>query len=56
MQQGLDVTTIYYTFVSKLDISMRSLVDNISVNKRASGRGSVILADIVSNCRDQLSG
>ena len=28
MEQGVDVTTTYHTFVSKLDINMWSLLDN----------------------------
>ena len=34
---------------------MQSLLDNMRVNKRANGGGSVMLADVVAICRDQLS-
>ena len=43
-------------FVSKLDISMQSLPDNVRVNKRGNGVGSVTWADVVAICREQLSG
>ena len=56
MQQGLDFTITYHAFVSKLDIGMQSLLDNVRVNKRFNGRGSVTRADVVAICRDQLSG
>ena len=35
MYQGVDITTTYHAFVSKLDINMRALLDSIQVNKRA---------------------
>ena len=40
MWQGVDVTTTYHAFVSKLDVNMWSLLDNVRVNKRANGRVS----------------
>ena len=55
MQQGVDVTTNYHAFVSKLDFSMQSLLDKVRVNTRANGGGSVTWADVVAICRDQLS-
>ena len=39
----------------KLDYSMQSLLDNIRVNRRGSGRGSITLAYVVAIYRDQLS-
>ena len=55
MQYGVDVTTTYHAFVRDLDISMQSLLDSKRVENRANGGGSVIWADIVAICRDQLS-
>ena len=52
MYQRVDVTTTYHAFVSKLDINMQALLDNIQVNKRANGGGSLTWADVVAICRD----
>ena len=49
---GVDVATIYHAFVSNLDINMQALLDNIQVNKRVNGRGSLTWADLVAICRD----
>ena len=46
MLQGVDVSTTYHAFVSKLDIIMQSLMDNVIVNKKAKGRGSITRADV----------
>ena len=56
MWQGVGISTIYHAFVSKLDISMQSLRDNVRVNKRADCGGSITWADMVAICRDQFSG
>ena len=48
----MDVTTTYHAFMNKLDINMQSLLDNMRVNKRANGGGSVTWADVVAICRD----
>ena len=56
MFQGVDATTTYHAFVSRLDINILSLLDNVQVNKRANGGGSLTWADVVAVCRDQLSG
>ena len=48
MGQGVDVTTTYHAFVSKLDISMQSLLDNLRVNRGVSGGDSVTWADVVA--------
>ena len=52
----MDVTTTYHAFVSTLDISMQSLLDNIRVNKRANGGGSLTWVDMVTiyrtNCQE----
>ena len=29
MYQGVDITTIHHAFMSKLDINMRALLDNV---------------------------
>ena len=42
MYQGVDVTTTYHAFVSKLDINMQTLLDNVQVNKGANGGGSLM--------------
>ena len=52
----VDVTTIYHAFVSKLDVNIQALLDNVQVNKRANGGGSLTWADIVAICRDYLLG
>ena len=56
MHQGVGDTTNYHAFVSRLDIKMQSLLDNVQVNKRANGRGTLTWADVVAICRDQLFG
>ena len=56
MHQGVGISTIYHAFVSRIDVNMQSLLDNIQLNKRANGGGSLIWADMVATCRDQLSG
>ena len=56
MCQGVDLTTTYHAFVSKLDINMRALLDNVQVNIRANGGGSLTWADVVAICRDYLLG
>ena len=52
MCQGVDIATIYHAFMSKLDINMQTLLDNIQVSKRATGGGSLTCADVVATCRD----
>ena len=37
IHQGVEVTTTYHAFVSRLGIIMQYLLDNIQVNKRANG-------------------
>ena len=37
MYQGVDISTTYHAFVSRLDINIWSLLDNVQVNKRANG-------------------
>ena len=49
-------STTYHAFMSRLDINMWSLLDNVQVNKRAIGGGTLMWADVVAICRDQLSG
>ena len=56
MQQGMGVTTTYNTFISKLDVDIQSLLENLRVSKRANGGGGVTWADMVAIYRDQLSG
>ena len=56
MHQWVDVTTICQAYLSRLDINMQSLPDDIQVNIGANGGGSLTLADMVAICRDQLSG
>ena len=51
----MDIATTYHAFMNKSNISMQSLLDNMRVNKRANGGGSVTWADVVAICRDQLS-
>ena len=41
--------------MSFLDTSMQSLLENIKVNKRAIGGGSILCAGVVAICSDQLS-
>ena len=50
--QGVDVATTYHAFMSKLDIKMRALLDNVQVNKRVNGGGSLTWADVVAIYRD----
>ena len=52
MYQGLDIATTYHAFVSKLDINMRALLDNVQVNKRLNGGGSLTWADVVARWRN----
>ena len=52
----MDVTTTYRAFVNKLDVSIRSLLDNMRVIKRANGGGSVTWAEVEVIFRDQLLG
>ena len=52
MHQRVDVNTTYYDFVSSLNINMRSLLDNVQVNKRANGGGSPMWAGVVAIYRD----
>ena len=49
-------TSVYHAFVHKLDDSVRLLLDNIRVNKRANGGGPVTWEDVVAICRDSLAG
>ena len=55
MHQGVDVTTTHHPFLSRLDINMQSLLDNVQVTKRASGGGSLKWADMVAICSTQFS-
>ena len=52
MYLGVDVATTYHAFMSKLDINMQALLDNVKVNKRVNGGGSLTWADVVVICRD----
>ena len=56
MCYGVDVTTTYHAFVSKVDINIWLLLNNVQVNRRSNGWGSLLLADMVAICRYQLSG
>ena len=49
-------SSVYHTFVHKLDEHTRLLVDNMRMNKRAGGLGSVGWEDVVAICRDALAG
>ena len=49
-------TNVYHAFVHKLDEPMRMLLDNIHMNKQASGGGTVEWDDVVAVCRDSLAG
>ena len=51
-RHGVDTTTTYHAFMSKFDIDMRALLDNVQVHKRANGGGSLTWADMVAICRD----
>ena len=45
---GIDFATTYNTFVSKLDINMKALLDNVQANKRVNGGGNLPWADVVA--------
>ena len=47
---------VYHVFVHKMDDSVRLLLDNVRVNKCASGGDSVTWEDMVAICRDLLAG
>ena len=53
MQQVVDVTAMYHAILSRLSINIRSLLDNMRVNKRPNGGDTVMWADVVAICRDQ---
>ena len=46
---------MYHAFIHKLDDQVRALVENVRMNKRASG-GNVDWGDVVALCRDALEG
>ena len=46
---------MYPAFIHKLDDKVRALVENVHMNKRASG-GYVDWGDVVALCRDALAG
>ena len=46
---------MYHAFIHKLDDQVRALVENVRMNKRASG-GNVDWGDVVALCRDALAG
>ena len=46
---------MYHAFIHKLDDQVRALVENVRMNKRASG-GNVYWGDVVALCRDALAG
>ena len=48
----VDIATTYHAFVSKLDINILALLDNVQVNKRVGGGGSLTWADVVAIYRD----
>ena len=48
--------SVYHAFMHKLDEHTRLLVDNMYMNKRAGGLGSVGWEDAVAICRDALAG
>ena len=50
--QGVDIATTYHALVSKSDINMWSLLDNVQINKKVNGGGSLIWADVVAIYRD----
>ena len=52
MYLGVDVATTYHAFMSKLDINMQALIDNVKVNKRINDGGSLTWADVVVIYRD----
>ena len=49
-------SSVFHAFVHKLDEHTRLLVDNMRMNKRAGGLGSVGWEDVVAICRDALAG
>ena len=49
-------SSVYHAFVHKLDEHTPLLVDNMRMNKRAGGLGSVGWEDVVAICRDVLAG
>ena len=49
-------SSVYNAFMHKLDEHTRLLVDNIRMNKRVGGLGSVGWEDVVAICRDALAG
>ena len=46
---------MYHAFIHKLDDQVRALVENVRMNKRASG-GNVDWGDVVALYRDVLAG
>ena len=52
MCQGVDIATTYHAFMSKLDINMWALLDNVQVNERVNCGGSLMWADVVAMYRD----
>lgn len=46
------LSSVYHTFVDKLDKSVQLLLDNLGVNKSANGGSPVIREDMVAICRD----
>ena len=51
MCYGVDITATYHAFVSKVDINIWLLLNNVQVNRRFNGWGSLLLADVVAICR-----
>ena len=49
-------SSIFHAFLHKLDEHTRLLVDNMRMNKRAGGLGSVGWEDVFAICRDALAG
>ena len=47
---------VYHAFVYKLEPQVRLLLDNVRVNKRANGGGSITWEDMVAIFRDSLAG
>ena len=56
MKLGLQSLVTYHAFAHKLDAGTRLLLENVRVNKRTSGNGPVTCTDVVTICRDALSG
>ena len=52
MHQGVDDTTTYHLFLSRLDINMQSLLDSVQRNRQANGGDSLMWIDIVAIYRD----